>query len=80
MTFAFLMKPGIKDETIAYARLDCQPMCGSSLVRRSCGGGRLNIGLTQRFWIDAFWVVWMEKVYQGESTLVSKLNYHNSWT
>ena len=22
----------------------------------------------------------MEKVYQGESTLVSKLNYHHDWT
>jgi RHS repeat-associated protein len=50
---------------------------GASVVRRRETQYRFDAAFVDRHILG---VVWMELVYEGESTLRSKLNYHHDWT
>ena len=49
---------------------------GALVVRRQETQYRFDAGFVDRHILG---VLWMELVYEGESTLVSKLNYHHDW-
>ena len=50
---------------------------GGSVVRRRETQYRFDAGFVERRILG---VVWMDLIYDGENTLVSKLNYHHDWT
>ncbi|HEV8371030.1 MAG TPA: hypothetical protein VGQ39_23990, partial [Pyrinomonadaceae bacterium] len=50
---------------------------GGTVVRRRETQYRFDAGFVDRRILG---VVWMELIYQGENTLMSKLNYHHDWT
>jgi RHS repeat-associated protein len=67
--------------TIAYTSFglpsNVREYSGAAVVRRRETEYRFDAGFVDRRILG---VVWMEKVYEGESTLVSKLNYHHDWS
>ena len=67
--------------TIAYTSFglpsNVREYSGSTVVRRRETQYRFDAAFVDRHILG---VVWMELVYQGESTLMSKLNYHHDWT
>jgi YD repeat-containing protein len=49
---------------------------GATVIRRTETQYRFDAGFVDRRILG---VVWMKLVYEGESTLMSKLNYHHDW-
>jgi RHS repeat-associated protein len=50
---------------------------GGTVLRRRETQYRFDAGFVDRRILG---VVWMDLIYQGENTLMSKLNYHHDWT
>ena len=67
--------------TIAYTSFglpsNVREYSGASVVRRRETQYRFDAAFVDRHILG---VVWLELLYQGDNTLMSKLNYHHDWT